>query len=403
MNNKVYRCVFNRRSGTWVAAPETASTKGKEGKEGNSTAAPSVAAIWRATAVAVAAGCLPWAAFAGVAISDIGISSNPAGAAARSGSSGGKGASASANSVAMVGDGDCNRLTNITAQGVYGNGAASSFLGGIYGFGVQQAPANYDDRSNIGPGQTTGYKGFTPEPHGFVTESANGITQTQAWGLNSTALGCDAQANGFGATSNGWGAAANGAGSAAIGLYANASGQGALAMGVGANASAVDGLALGTLASASATGALAIGPRAVAKTENSIALGADSTTADTSPEGLGFLTNTAAPASEVSLGASGATPTRRITNLADGAQKQDVATVGQVEHRAEHGDERREQPVELDVLGVEHGHERHQRLGRFGIERTEQRVGPGRQPLGVDVLGVERRHEQLEHFGRRRA
>ncbi|XHO07764.1 hypothetical protein ACEQUB_p01011 (plasmid) [Ralstonia syzygii] len=275
----------------------------------------------------------PMTAVASVAISDGGVSTNGAGTAERWGTTGGKGASASGNSIAMVGDGDCNRLTNISNQGIYGDGGNTSYKGGIFGFGVQEKAESYDGPNNAGKGQPNGYKGWTSENQGYVTQSANKIAQTQAWGLNSTALGCDSKANGFGSFASGWGAQADGAGGVALGLYAKALGQGSLAFGVGAEAQAVDTMAFGTLAKASDVESLAIGARSVSSAAGAVALGSTSVAdrgsikekADPLAYGDQSVTTTVG---EISVGSSSAQ--RQITHVAAGTADTDAVNVAQV-------------------------------------------------------------------------
>ncbi|MFX1673835.1 YadA-like family protein [Paraburkholderia sp. A2WS-5] len=207
-----------------------------------------------------------------MSISDNGMQTVQSGTSSMGGSAGGKGAAASANSLAMVGDGDCNLLTDIDAQKVYGDGLANSYKNGIYGFGVQNAAANYDDLSNAGAGQA-GIKGFTSMTAGYVTESGSGVAQTQAYGMNSIAMGCGSHANGLGTVAQGWGAVANGAGAVAFGINSAATGQGSFASGIAATAAGDDSIALGTLATATGNGSIALGANAAAAGENAIASG----------------------------------------------------------------------------------------------------------------------------------
>ncbi|UAS49107.1 YadA-like family protein [Acinetobacter baumannii] len=78
--------------------------------------------------------------------------------------------------------------------------------------------------------------------------------------------------------------------------------------------------------SANIKDAIALGTGAVASVNNSVALGGGSTT--TAPTGTGYITNTTAPTSVVSVGSS--TNLRRIQNVADGAADQDAVTVAQL-------------------------------------------------------------------------
>ncbi|WP_435504934.1 beta strand repeat-containing protein [Variovorax sp. RHLX14] len=83
-------------------------------------------------------------------------------------------------------------------------------------------------------------------------------------------------------------------------------------------------------ADAQAQGAesVAIGAAAIAKYAGSIALGSGSETDAAAPAGLGFVTATAAPASELSVGT--ATAQRRITNVAAGSAGTDAVNVSQL-------------------------------------------------------------------------
>ncbi|MFV5383606.1 ESPR-type extended signal peptide-containing protein, partial [Acinetobacter towneri] len=78
--------------------------------------------------------------------------------------------------------------------------------------------------------------------------------------------------------------------------------------------------------SANIKDAIALGTGAVASVNNSVALGGGSTT--TAPTGTGYITNSTAPTSVVSVGSS--TNLRRIQNVADGAADQDAVTVAQL-------------------------------------------------------------------------
>ncbi|WP_028217243.1 YadA family autotransporter adhesin [Paraburkholderia oxyphila] len=263
--NKVYRSVYNKVLGTWVAASELTAARGKPARAKSGV-------VLVAGVLLASAGAMSDLAQASVAISDNGSKSVQSGPASMSASSGGIGASASANSIAIVGDGDCNLLTNVDAQKVYGDGAANNYKGGIYGFGVQTSAASYDDLSNAGAGQS-GMKGYSSMTAGYVTESGNGVASTQAFGQNSIAMGCGAHANGFGTVAQGWGAVANGAGAVAYGINAVANGQGSFASGIAADAEGDDSIALGTLASATGNGSIALGANTVAAGENAVASG----------------------------------------------------------------------------------------------------------------------------------
>ncbi len=100
----------------------------------------------------------------------------------------------------------------------------------------------------------------------------------------------------------------------------------ATAIGPGAQATATNSSALGNGATSGANNATALGNGANASVADSVALGSGSTT--TAPTGTGYLTNSAAPTSVVSVGT--ASNLRRIQNLADGAADQDAVTIAQL-------------------------------------------------------------------------
>lgn len=107
-------------------------------------------------------------------------------------------------------------------------------------------------------------------------------------------------------------AAADGDEATAIGTSAVAKQEG-VAVGTGADA-AVGGTAVGAFSTATAEGATALGAEAQATAENSVAIGSNSV---------------ADEANTVSVGSADAQ--RRITNVADGVNTSDAATVGQVQ------------------------------------------------------------------------
>ncbi len=319
--NKVYRSVYNKVLGSWVAASELTAARGKPARAKSGV-------MLVAGALLACAGGMADLAHASVAISDNGVNTVMAGPASMGGSSGGQGASASANSIAMVGDGDCNQLTNVNQQSVYGDGLANNYNGGIYGFGVQASAASYDDMSNAGAGQA-GMKGYSSMTAGYVTETGNGVAQTQAYGLNSIAMGCGSQANGFGSVASGWGAVASGAGAMAYGINAEATGQGSFASGIGAAAAGDDSIALGTLATAGANGAIAFGAQSMAAGLNSVAMGAGATASADNSVALGT-GSVADRANSVSVGAAGAE--RQVTNVAAGTAATDAVNVSQMQN-----------------------------------------------------------------------
>lgn len=105
----------------------------------------------------------------------------------------------------------------------------------------------------------------------------------------------------------------SGEGAAAVGYDSKADGKWAVAFGPHAQALNEAAMALGAYSSASAANSIAIGSSASAKAAGSVALGAGSS---------------ATEANTVSVGNS--TQARRITNVADGVNSRDAATVGQL-------------------------------------------------------------------------
>ncbi|AQS41658.1 MAG: trimeric autotransporter adhesin [Candidatus Tokpelaia hoelldobleri] len=285
--------------------------------------------------------------------------------AAIAGSDGGLGAAASANSIALIGDGDFGPLTS-------GPLTSNPFsVGGIYGFGSQGSALGVSNMYNAGNGMSgwsvwNGANGYTisnvsQSSHSKGTDQA----QTQAYGANSTAIdsrvltvaddsyniqiGKNAKASGSnGAIAIGSSSFAEGAGAIAIGSSGTfsaktyAKGVDSLAFGNGAMAEDQAGTALGVGARAKGAfsaalsesiaqgkSSVALGNKANAGYDNSVALGAYSETGSTAPTGLGFATGTAAPTSVVSVGNSKAQ--RRITNVSAGAEATDAVNVSQLE------------------------------------------------------------------------
>ncbi len=322
--NKVFKIIWSSAAGAWCVVGE--QTKGR-GKAKSQTSVARHAMV----AVTMAMGLGSWNhAIDGIAGSNAGVNAANANALSTFGSGGGV-VSSSFNGVALAGASDCGIIGNMNAAAVYGTGA--SFTGGFYGFGTQASAVSWSAAQNAGTGQAGGINNYAgAQTLGNVNVTAANIASAaanvSAFGMNSFATGCGSQANGLGATAIGWNASAPGAGGIAMGVNANAAAQGGIALGTQARAVAVDSLALGTLANSAATRAIAIGSQANAQYADSVALGANSTMGAAAPTGTGYITGTAAPAAEVSVGSS--TNLRRITNVADGAAAQDVATISQL-------------------------------------------------------------------------
>ena len=118
-----------------------------------------------------------------------------------------------------------------------------------------------------------------------------------------------------------------------IGYDSDAKGTGSIALGSGAEAD-VNRASEGHEQNSDAHSAsVAIGYQAKAN-QNNIAIGAKSVASDKASTTAAAFTNQAAPKSYVSVGdgiKDSETQYRRITNVADGAEKSDVATVGQLQ------------------------------------------------------------------------
>ncbi|KAA6404556.1 hypothetical protein DPQ22_09255, partial [Candidatus Tokpelaia sp.] len=199
------------------------------------------------------------------------------------GNSGAQGAFASQNSIALVGDADCSRLSmdnsesgNLDPTSIWGTGDANS-TNGLYGFGNEFDMKTASQTSNAGAGQPNGMPLYNADNSqlgtGKLWLSGNRTARTQALGANANAIGCDSLAYGIGSQAMGWGAWAFGSGSVAFGLNSRANGNGTLAFGIGAQAAAESSLAFGTLATASNKSSIALGALSTASGTNSIAIG----------------------------------------------------------------------------------------------------------------------------------
>jgi autotransporter adhesin len=138
--------------------------------------------------------------------------------------------------------------------------------------------------------------------------------QSKASGANSTAVGILALADGENSTAVGNQSKAMGANSTSVGVLSRATGDDSLAVGNQSRATAVGAVAIGTVSRATGEQSVALGTGAVASGANAIAIGAGS---------IADIANT------VSFGSVG--HERRITNIADGVDATDAATVGQLD------------------------------------------------------------------------
>lgn len=113
-----------------------------------------------------------------------------------------------------------------------------------------------------------------------------------------------------------------------VGYGSDATGDGSIAIGSGATADPWKNVSETKQTNANKNNnSIAVGYKAQAE-NNNIAIGANSVATDKASTATALFTNAAAPTSYVSVGSS--TLQRRITNVADGADAHDVATVGQL-------------------------------------------------------------------------
>ena len=338
--NRVYRSIWCEKTGTYVAAAETAKSRTKPGRIGGLIAAALMSVF----------GFLP-EAFAGASFSDTGAAVNGNNGSRAAGSSGGWGAQANYQGLAMTPDGDCQDLTATYTTGPGALGNMSSLFSSLAP--QYSTTVDYGSQANKGTGYVNWGSSQFIGGTGNIGNNAGGTAvnngSTLAYRYNSTAIGCAVRAYGFGSTAMGFGSMAQDSGGIAMGIYSSSKGNGSIAMGTlanavadhaialgyGTNASGVDSLALGTSASATAASSLALGTSAVATAGNSVALGANSsTTANLAAAGynpgIATLSGVASATNgEVSIGAS--TQERRLTNLAAGSQATDAVNVSQLQ------------------------------------------------------------------------
>ncbi|WP_414503049.1 YadA-like family protein [Zymobacter sp. IVIA_5232.4 C2] len=210
------------------------------------------------------------------------------------------GAGSNASGTGATANGDKASATGNGSTAGGANSVASNTNSTALGNG---AKATGENASATGAGASAGGK-----------ESTATGANSSAKGDYATASGVNAQASGTGSTASGHGAKATSDNSSAFGRDAVASGTGSTAGGNAAKASGDGSTAYGQNATASGSQSAAFGQNATADGQNSVALGAGSST-----DGRD---NT------VSVGSAGSE--RAISNVADGTQAHDAATVGQM-------------------------------------------------------------------------
>ncbi|RFU45811.1 YadA-like family protein [Paraburkholderia sp. DHOC27] len=223
--NKSYKTVWNETTGTYVAASETAKSRGKAGKSQKALAAALMALGIGASVDAKATTAGNGYQAGGCTVTDT-TPTDPSNSIAIDGASSKYCASATGNSSIAIG-------AATTAGGV---GTGSS-LGGL-------------TDTTIAAGNPTGY--------------------------NQVALGVGASASATAALAIGDRSLTSGISAVAIGHNATASGNSSLAMAETSSATGVGSVALGALATASSAGAVALGSNSVANRANTVSVGSSS-------------------------------------------------------------------------------------------------------------------------------
>ncbi|MGO3859932.1 MAG: ESPR-type extended signal peptide-containing protein, partial [Neisseriaceae bacterium] len=149
----------------------------------------------------------------------------------------------------------------------------------------------------------------------------DGVSRGAGYQVNSQTL-----AKGEDSIAFGGGANATQRDALAIGAFSKSSGAKAVAIGTGSNAGAAEAVAIGQGATALTEGGVALGRGAKVNEVGSIALGQNSATSVSNEQG--YLTNTAAPKSIVSVGSTG--NERRIQHVSAGAKDTDAVNVSQL-------------------------------------------------------------------------
>ncbi len=269
--NKSYKTVWNESTGTYVAAPEVAKSRGKKSRSTKALAAAIVAAGTGAvTSMSAHAGALDGGTVAGY------------------------------ESVA-IGDGSYANSGPDPSGGYFGAATASVAIGYL-------ASASNQRTTAIGSqAQATGINDTVIGSHASAGGNDNTVIgvnakSTVTWG---TAVGSSSQVAYFGA---------------ALGVSSVASGDFSAAVGAAANATGASSSALGYGSSAVTSNSVALGAGSVAKS-GTLFLGGFQ------PVG-GTAISAATAAGEVSVGAAGAE--RRITNVAAGLTATDAVNVSQL-------------------------------------------------------------------------
>ncbi|MFW1786393.1 beta strand repeat-containing protein, partial [Acinetobacter nosocomialis] len=344
--NKIYKVVWNASIGTWTVVSESAKSKTKtRGSVGQITSlelqqSSSLVRLfnYKVLSLAIITIIVPSITFAGVTNNGTGNFTGVTGACS----------STSTPSTAIT-IGTSSSNTPVTcASAEYSIAVGQSTIASAAGATAFGSGSRATNISAVALGNDANATGKSAIAIGGGQGGNDATGQSaQATGTFAVAVGHNAVANNTNSLALGSGGSSDiGTGVAANGVQAGAAGATALGGNAtaGAQALATDSIAIGgeSKVNTGATNSIAIGKTAIVSTNisnavvlgsgatvsvnNSVALGAGSTT--TAPTGTGYITNSAAPTSVVSVGS--ATNTRRIQNVADGAADSDAVTVAQL-------------------------------------------------------------------------
>ncbi|PSE45667.1 hypothetical protein C7G91_10270 [Acinetobacter nosocomialis] len=344
--NKIYKVVWNASIGTWTVVSESAKSKTKtRGSVGQITSlelqqSSSLVRLfnYKVLSLAIITIIVPSITFAGVTNNGTGNFTGVTGACS----------STSTPSTAIT-IGTSSSNTPVTcASAEYSIAVGQSTIASAAGATAFGSGSRATNISAVALGNDANATGKSAIAIGGGQGGNDATGQSaQATGTFAVAVGHNAVANNTNSLALGSGGSSDiGTGVAANGVQAGAAGATALGGNAtaGAQALATDSIAIGgeSKVNTGATNSVAIGKTAIVSTNisnavvlgsgatvsvnNSVALGAGSTT--TAPTGTGYITNSAAPTSVVSVGS--ATNTRRIQNVADGAADSDAVTVAQL-------------------------------------------------------------------------
>ena len=324
--NKVYKVVWNASLGIWVAVSELAKGKTKSRCSVEASCSQNQQLENVSLSSAFNYKTLSLAIFTV-------FTANFAHAGYYAGNSGGCGGTTElADTVAIGSAGGGN--TNTTGSQATGGGnnvgnAACVYSDAAMAIGNTARAYSYSSIA-IGSGAQAG------QP-----SQANGTSHgTNGNGLNGSsamAIGNDAKAIGIGTTAIGRLAQTNADRTTVIGSQSyikNSGSTNSIIIGnnteIGDITTAVtNATAIGQGGKILATGGTTVGQGAEVSIAGSVAIGQGAKT--TAIGDAGFLTGSTAPASVVSVGGGTTTATRRIQNLADGANAQDAVTVAQLD------------------------------------------------------------------------